>query len=311
MIFPTKSAFLYDIISALKRRNEVNVVLKPEIFKTSIYVRDVVAFFKFAVLQNDNYNLAGLLKSPLFGLDDDILQIVCCSGKKIDKNNTLWQKMQRQIITDVEKNKKVMSAVDILKKLPPMFAISQILAEVKNVIDKFITETNDECLAKDYRLALRLVEFCVKKYSEKYEFDLRGFLQAFKNDDLKDDDLNLSFDDCGKKKNVFFSTIHGVKGMEFNTVVLLDFAQQKSYHGDGDRMMFLHDGFFFKTSKKDEPSGEQFDDLLNEIHLQEETQELENLRLLYVAITRAKRRFIYFYDEEKNYYLSTIQKIAK
>ena len=78
-----------------------------------------------------------------------------------------------------------------------------------------------------------------------------------------------------------------------------------------DRMMFLHDGFFFKTSKKDEPSGEQFANLLKEIHLQEDTQKLENLRLLYVAITRAKRRFIYFYDEDKNYYLPIIQKIEK
>ena len=312
VIFPTKSVFLYDVISALKKHHNVNVVLKPEMLKKSIYVRDVIAFFKFVVLQNDNYNLAGLLKSPLFGFDDDILQIICCSGKKIDKNNTLWQKMQRQIITDIEKNKKVVNAVNILKKFPPMFSITQIIAEVKDVINNFIANADDEVLIKDYKLALQLVEFCVKKYSEKYEFDLRGFLQAFKNDDLKDDDSNLSFDDTdGVKKNAFFSTIHGVKGMEFDTIVLLDLAQQQSYHSDNDRMMFLHDGFFFKTSKKDEPSGEQFANLLKEIQLQEDTQKLENLRLLYVAITRAKRRFIYFYDEDKNYYLPIIQKLEK
>ena len=312
VIFPTKSAFLYEIISALKRYNNVNVVLKPEIFKTSIYVRDVIAFFKFVVLQNDNYNLAGLLKSPLFGLDDDILQIICCSGRKIDKNNTLWQKMQRQIITDTNKHQKVVNAVNILKKFPPMLSIRQVIAEVINVVNNFIAVTNDNGLKKDYQLALRLVEFCIKKYSEQYEFDLRGFLQAFKNDDLKDDGLNLSFNDTdGVKKNVFFSTIHGVKGMEFDTIILLDLAKQQSYHSDNDRMMFLHDGFFFKTSKKDEPSGEQFDNLLKEIQLQEDTQKLENLRLLYVAITRAKRRFIYFYDEDKNYYLPIIQKIEK
>ena len=312
VIFPTKSVFLYDVISALKKHHNVNVVLKPEMLKKSIYVRDVIAFFKFVVLQNDNYNLAGLLKSPLFGLDDDILQIICCSGKKIDKNNTLWQKMQRQIITDIEKNKKVVNAVNILKKFPPMFSITQIIAEVKDVINNFIANADNEVLIRDYKLALQLVEFCVKKYSEQYELDLRGFLQAFKNDDLKDDDLNLSFNDTdGVKKNVFFSTIHGVKGMEFDTIILLDLAKQQSYHSDNDRMMFLHDGFFFKTSKKDEPSGEQFANLLKEIHLQEDTQKLENLRLLYVAITRAKRRFIYFYDEDKNYYLPIIQKIEK
>lgn len=88
-------------------------------------------------------------------------------------------------------------------------------------------------------------------------------------------------------------TIHGSKGLEFDQVILLDFPERAGRQG-GFPILYWdrHEGAFF--AKRDE-NGERIKTDAEEEpwqKLQTEKELAESKRLLYVAITRAKKRLI-------------------
>jgi len=122
------------------------------------------------------------------------------------------------------------------------------------------------------------------KTEEWQDYNLRGFLQYVDNDEYKDKDARTG-------DGIYFSTIHGVKGLEFDNVVLLDLEERGSTCGN--KCIFFNDGTFWYNQGS--AANERFDNeqLVAEIEAKQSKRDLEEIRLLYVAITRARRRFCY------------------
>ena len=82
-----------------------------------------------------------------------------------------------------------------------------------------------------------------------------------------------------------------VKGLEFDNVVLMDLEESGST--GGNKCIFFNDGTFWYNQGSS--ANERFDNeqLVAEIEAKQNKRDLEEIRLLYVAITRARRRFLY------------------
>ena len=95
------------------------------------------------------------------------------------------------------------------------------------------------------------------------------------------------------KPKVFVSTIHGVKGMEFDTVIIVNLETKQI--ASKEKFYFFKNSFWYKTSgcvldKYDH----NCEELIKELDIQKDRDKNEKKRLHYVAMTRAKRKIVYF-----------------
>jgi|GEM_PF-6352101 len=125
------------------------------------------------------------------------------------------------------------------------------------------------------------------------------FLKDNENEDLK---TERNF---GNAPNVFIMTIHSSKGLEFETVFLAGIYQEKK--GDGrhkKRVKASPMAYLYPNPKK---VGKEFLETpwyIKKKYEEKLKQEEENLRLLYVALTRAKNQIYWtqLFCNEKEYF---------
>ena len=272
----TKKELAFDIIGELQKFANVNFL--PELAIKQIYFQDLLAIIKFAILQNDDLNLACLLKSELFGFTDDDLMSIRNKTNELLFNNLLSHNWQ-------EKSKR---AVVFLKTIISKYTITDILKEIS-----LFVENNTQCFnIKTYQNAIKLLQEIHTHFLESGENDLnlRSFVDYINGNNYKNNNIQI-------KEGIFFSTIHGVKGLEFDNVVLLDF--------DNSEPKFTEKYIFFERKnndkngtflyKKNELIFNENNTIYYDIEHIKEKQRLENKRLMYVAITRAKNGFYHFH----------------
>ena len=272
----TKKELAFDIIGELQKFANVNFL--PELAIKQIYFQDLLAIIKFSILQNDDLNLACLLKSELFGFTDDDLMSIRNKTNELLFNNLLSRNWQ-------EKSKR---AVVFLKTIISKYTITDILKEIS-----LFVENNTQCFnIKTYQDAIKRLQEIHTHFLESGENDLnlRSFVDYINGNNYKNNNIQI-------KEGIFFSTIHGVKGLEFDNVVLLDF--------DNSEPKFTEKYIFFERKnndkngtflyKKNELIFNENNTIYYDIEHIKEKQRLENKRLMYVAITRAKNGFYHFH----------------
>ena len=299
IVFSHKSfgdKFVFDLSTELQNYYGVDVVTKPDIERCTIYYDDIVSILNFFVLQNDNMNLACLLKSEIFCFTDAMLSQLCLSGDEFSIESTLWRSLKQQVFIKKEEEQKRKFAVDTLCRVLECKSLAEVLDEIEKIVMDKAT-VNKKC--KRYLRSLNLIKEYADKHLDQFDYDIRSFLLMLGADSSQDDRmLSEEEHDDETVLKVFFSTIHGVKGMEFDTVLYFDVEQGVS-NKEGDKMMFFDDCFWYKTGglkvKKYADYNSSFQELKTKIEQQELQDKNEKLRLKYVAITRAKRRIIYFH----------------
>ncbi|MFN4010900.1 MAG: double-strand break repair helicase AddA [Pannonibacter sp.] len=252
-----------------------------------IAVMDLVALGRFILLPEDDLSLAAVLKSPLFGLDDDALLTLARETPERLRAGTLWQALLKRADQDTawETVRRQLetwrSRADFM---PPFEFYARLLsvdggrrafrarmgAEVDDVLDEF--------------LALAM------GYEQTGIPGLEGFLAwlAAAPTEIKRELTNAS-------GLVRIMTVHGSKGLEAPIVILVDPGSAPA--------SATHDPSFLPFSRgndpltppalvwlppKDERMAWQDDAIADARQGAEE----EYRRLLYVAMTRAEDRLI-------------------
>lgn len=252
-----------------------------------IAVKDLSALGHFLLLPEDDLSLAAVLKSPLFGLDDDdLLEIARESAANI-RPGTLWQMLVKRSDTS-EKWQNVRARLEEWRSradfVPPFEFYARLLGadggrqafrarlgvEVDDVLDEF--------------LALTVA------YEQAAAPGLEGFLawMAAAPTEIKRELTNT-------KGMVRIMTVHGSKGLEARIVILVDpgaapvsaihdpaFLPRKRLGND-----LMPPALVWLPSKTDRTVWH--DEAIDGLRL---AQEEEYRRLLYVALTRAEDRLI-------------------
>ncbi len=275
---------ILDVLSELQNNYNVNIITDK--IMNNIYYNDILLILNFFILQNDSINLACLLKSEIFNFTDEMLAKICLSdNNKISPKNTLWNLMKRRIFDDKEENDKLIYAINYLDNILNCKTIDDILS----LIEKIVEDKKN----KKYYLPLKIIKKYAKNYCEENQinnYDIRSFILQFESfEKINKEEIVID----NNELNVFFNTIHGVKGMEFDTVIYFDNEECRKENND-NRMIFLDNCFWYKKEniKKNDP-------MIQLTEKDKQQKENEKLRLKYVAITRAKRKLIYFKEEKE------------
>ena len=249
-------------------------------------IRDLVNMLRTLADPMDDLSFAGLLRSPAFGLSDAALFLLRKSGKPF------WQALQED--TSILSGRDLANAeraIGILQGLIPLADRVPVAELIKQVID-----------ALDYRAILATAD---KKTPQKGASQAGGRL--WRNVDKLIEDAQTSqqvsvrafldmlkvMNEAGAREGeasaealgaVRLMTIHRSKGLEFNLVVLADASRDPRKPSEA---VYLSDelGLTFKLDPQ--PLAYK---LARTMDLDQDT--CENLRVLYVALTRAKQKLI-------------------
>jgi ATP-dependent helicase/nuclease subunit A len=284
IIVRTRSAFVDQLVSALKIRQVAVAGVDRMILSDQLPVMDLMALGDFLLLPEDDLTLAVVLKGPLIELSEDALFALAHGRGK----STLWQTLLSRRL----ENANYAAACNMLEPLlnrvdfvPPYELFADILSarggraalirrlgnEINDPVDEFLS------LAQDYQAT--------------HPPSLQGFLQWVR---LGKSEIKRDLEHGGGKVRIM--TAHGAKGLQAPVVFLADttgiprHAPELLWHRTDETEMPLWPG---KTARDCAASADARAD-------DKRSQGEEYRRLLYVAMTRAEDRLYVCGAENKN-----------
>ena len=232
-----------------------------------IAVQDLISLGKFLLLPKDNLSLAEVLKSPLFGLNDDDLFTLRYKRNGILFNSLLTDKNYEDV---AEKLKKLLNSVDFMRPFELFHMVLVQMEGRKKFVERIGNEADD---VLDEFLNLALV----------YEQEHTPTLQAFINWIEQDEVIIKKEMEQGDNDSVKIMTVHGSKGLQAPIVILADTVRIKN---KSRKMSFL----WHENGLPLFPTGSAYYDVHCETIKDQEMESAEDeyRRLLYVALTRAE-----------------------
>lgn len=244
-------------------------------------IADLIALGDFLTLPEDDLSLATVLKSPLFGFDDDAL-LAIAHGRK----GTLWS----ALIAAREHDPRFRAAQETLKRwrakadyTPPFEFLSEIV-DREGMRERMLQRLGAEAAdAIDELLGLAM------SYDESAPPSLTGFLAW-----LRESEREVKRDMEHGRNEVRIMTVHGAKGLEAPIVFLPDTCSLPSRNGSRPSLIELADARRplgtpppFVWSIK---GATRLQTLAAASAAELAREKEEYNRLLYVAMTRARDR---------------------
>jgi ATP-dependent helicase/nuclease subunit A len=262
-----RSAFSEEMIHQLRERNIEVAGADRMVLLDQIAILDLVAMGRFALLPEDDLNLAALLKSPLIGLSESELYDLAHQ-----RDGTLWQALVAR-----QADARYGAAHIFLARaladadyLAPFEFYARVLSA--GVRKRLIAPLGGEAAdAIDEFLALALA------HESQHPPSLESFLDWF---EAGASDVKRDMERTGGAVRVM--TVHGAKGLEADVVILPDTAQIPDHERHAG-LLFTEDCVFFGVSQAHET--EAVAAAKADAHRREMR---EYRRLLYVALTRAR-----------------------
>ncbi len=287
----SRSAFVEQLVRALKSEGVPVSGVDRMVLGEQIVVQDMIAMAKFCLMPTDDLTLATLLKSPLFGWDDD--ELFSLSYKR---KGTLWAELC-DFTTDrlpIEKTR----IVDEKKRQ----SARQYLARLSSRIDymgayEFFTHIlNAPCPANAQSglraVRMRLGDDALDPLDEflntalEFSHDNTDHLQLFvQHHESQSSEIKRELEEGGRKVRIM--TIHASKGLQAPIVILPDTIKSSSRRGG--RLLLPNktnlDVPLFSARKAEDPP--EYKEAYERC---ESLEDEEYYRLLYVAMTRAEDR---------------------
>jgi len=270
MILVTKRLPFFDAVIRNLKMVGVPVAGADRLMLTdSIAVKDLLSLAKFTQLTSDDLSLAEVLKSPLFGWgEQQLFDVAHGRGEQ-----SLWQAMP----DDADKTllKRIMG---LAGKYAPYEFFARALALVSG---------SESLLQKIYnRIGIEAADALEAFLARALAHQRRGapslirFIAEIENDDNK---IKREMDTAQNEVRVM--TVHAAKGLEAPVVILPDTTTLPSV--SKEKLYPVGDGFVVSVKSADQPDAMKI--------LVEDAKAArlrENMRLLYVALTRAESRLL-------------------
>jgi len=274
ILLPRREPFGTAVIRELKQLGVPVAGADRVTLTEQIGVMDLMALGRFALLAEDNYNLAALLRSPLCSVSEDEL-FKLSHGRA----GTLWQELQRR----KDETPSFREAHDFLSAMrsradfvPPFEFYAHVLGTLghkKRLLKRLGQEASD---AIEEFLSLAL------GYESDNTPSLEGFLHWIERGETQ-----IKRDMERGRDEVRVMTVHGAKGLEADIVILADTTRMPAPSADRGNLLYTDDGVLYPVSDPEAPIA-----VLDAKRAAKERVLEEHRRLLYVALTRARDRLI-------------------
>ena len=265
-----RSDLFSHIIRALKN-NDINVAGADK-FKVGaeLAVRDILSLLKFLATPEDDLSLAEALRSPLLGFTESDL-FTLAHGRQ----GVLWAALRdkahqfeqaHNILHDLNRHTDLLRPYELIERLLSHHngrenLIARLGAEAEDGIDELL--------------------FQAMNFEQIAPPTLTGFLGWFEADEMV---AKRQLDSAPDQVRVM--TVHGAKGLEAPIVILPE--TQHRQNQDRNALQEWDGGLIHWKARSDEAGDEQKGLVEHIKHLSES----ERMRLLYVALTRAKNWLI-------------------
>jgi ATP-dependent helicase/nuclease subunit A len=271
-----RAGFIDEMVRALKQQKIPVAGTDRMILTEQLPVKDLISLGRFASLPDDDLALAEVLKSPLFGLDDDdLFNIAWDRG-----DQSLWEVFLERchLAPAYDAAARTLEEFrDAADRTAPYEFFAAVLGTARGrrkLAGRLGPEANDPI---DEFLSLCL------QYERLHAPTLEGFLHWVETAETEiKRDLELG------KNEVRVLTVHGAKGLQAPIVFLPDTC--RTAH-DSNRIRWIQEGsgaqLFPLWPARREREGERAFKARNADKI---IQEQESRRLLYVALTRAEDR---------------------
>ena len=264
-------------------------------FYSQAEIIDITNYLRFLINPNDDIALAGVLRSPYFGLSDVVLYRLAPEKRSL---TNLWQRLSlysthkkdKHIIRaqkQLSENLQLVGRVSTQFLLQKLITESGILGTLQSLPDGYQKIAN---LEKYQRFALT---FGKEGYSGTYDFIERVTLL------MERDEMEAQAEPQKDLNAVHLMTIHNAKGLEF-PIVFLPYLHTKLLSGDSRRI--------WNTPDKelgigvDLPEQAKMQPIVELIKIRSKEKEIEEeKRIFYVAMTRARDHLILSASAKKNY----------
>ena len=262
-----RNSFVEELVRACKNAG-VNVAGADKIrLLEQIAVQDLISLSRFVLLPEDDLTLAEVLKSPLFGLDDDDLFRLCYQRGGASLWNRLRGNPQYQPAAE-----QLQQLLNLADRVRPFEFYSFVLNKLKGR-QKFVARIGHE--AED-----GLDEFV--NLSLNFEREHVPSMQLFM-DWIAKDEVEIKRElEQSQADAVRIMTVHGSKGLQAPVVILPDTVRVKAIRNESG-LLLDEDILFYPLSAAD------YEANCRQIKQKEKQLSLEEYhRLLYVALTRAE-----------------------
>ncbi len=268
----SRNDFFDAIIRNLKKENVPVAGADRLVLKDAMVVKDLLALTRFVLCPSDDLSLAEVLRSPFFDISEDELFKVAYGRGKTSLGQSLTY-------THPNASAQLDKIITWSRRWPPYefyMRVLDLLSGGESFLKKVYGRLGIE--AKD---ALEAFLNRALNHQRRRAPSLQHFLRDFEKDNQ---DVRRDLDGGSGEARVM--TVHGAKGLEAPVVFLPDTTQIPTGKNDSGLVPF-ENGFVYLPKKDLTPS-----------HLKPAREEIakadmrENLRLLYVAMTRAESRLI-------------------
>lgn len=273
-----RTDFVDNLIRELKARNIDVAGIDRMVLTNQLAVQDLVALGAFALMPQDDLNLAAVLKGPLIGFGEEKLFDVCYG-----REGTVWASLRTHARRDPECRRAYEILSDVLARAdrtPPYEFFAHILGPMQGRARLLARLREEAADPIDEFLGLAL------GFEQAHPPSLQGFLRW-----LEEGEAEIKRDlDQGIRDEVRVMTVHGAKGLQAPVVFLAD-TMQTPQPGRG----FLWD----EAQAEDDgpglllwpPRSTVRERVAVRLAAEERRrQDEEYRRLLYVAMTRAEDR---------------------
>ncbi len=262
--------------SLAKYFNKYNIAFSSQSrvkFGENLLILDLLSSAKFALLTEDDLNLACLLKSPIFNLTEADLLNICLF--KNDNKTSIYQSLDK-----LDKYKNVKEKLDKIitkSKTLDCFEFFYSLLNKENHQKDFLAYFGNENL----EIIEKFLSF-VRDFSKNNSPSLQKLIEFIDN---LNPELSLSSEDRNKVK---ITTIHSAKGLQAPIVIMPDCSYNfNQLLGAKEKISWVDFGNFnlpIWCNKKSQENS------IIKSHKEKRIKEAkdEYLRLLYVALTRAE-----------------------
>jgi ATP-dependent helicase/nuclease subunit A len=269
ILLPRREPFGTAVIRELKQQG-VPVAGADRIRLTEqIAVMDLIALGRFALLAEDDYTLAVLLRSPLCGLSEEQLY-----GLAFGRTEPLWRALQRRAGEFPAVHAFLAEMRRRADRMPPFEFYTGLLDAMglrMAFLGRLGHEAND---AIDEFLSLAFAHERANTPS------LEGFLHWIERGGAE-----IKRDMERGRDEVRVMTVHGAKGLEADIVILPDTTGVPNLSVDRGNLLYTDDGVLYPLADKDAPAAVRAAKQAAKARMLE-----EHRRLLYVALTRARDR---------------------
>ena len=273
-----RRALFHEIIRALKRENAPVGGADRLTLSDHVVFHDLVGLARFVLFPPDDLTLAALLRSPLCDVDEEGLYALAQP-----RTGSLWDELERRAGERPE-----------WRAARELFAWARAEAAQRTPFDfygRLLGRRDGQGRSMRARILTRLgreAEQALDAFmAEALAAERRGVrdLESFAAE-MSGSEVEVKREQEDGKGEVRVMTVHGSKGLEAPVVILPDTATRAS--AQGGPLMRAEGGGFLWCPRK----GEDCEASAAARQARAEAGDHESLRLLYVALTRARDRLV-------------------